>query len=120
MASDEVFRYVNVRPVQRVPEDKDKRQFASYDSGKRSPFHQAVAELPPEGARERAVELATRRLAVDDDPTLPPKVRKAVEKAARAKIAGEGRELIGKALDESPDAYLKGEDANKLTDAVWD
>ena len=57
---------------------------------------------------------------MDDDPTLPPKVSKVVEKASRAKTAGEARELIAKALDESPDAYLRGEDAKKLTDAVWD
>lgn len=122
MTPEEVFRFVNVRPVQQAPDDRVLRGFAAYDrGGAKSPFHQEVERLEGPDARQQAAELARARLAVDDDTDADLKaLLDAVEKATGADDVEEATERVEDALGERLDEYLQGETARRLKDSLWD
>lgn len=121
MTPEEVFRFVNVRPVQRAPKARVARRFSAYGDGdKKTLLHREIEQLPKEGARAAAVELAKRRLAIADDLSELAAMVKAVGKASAEHSVAKARDLVKKELGLAPDAFLKGEPARKLKDALWD
>ena len=67
MLTEEVFRFLNVRPVQLPPEDRIVKRFAIYDTSAKSPVHLEVEILTGPDARQQAAELARQRLAAPAD-----------------------------------------------------
>src|SRR5688572_2765022 len=75
---EEVFRFVNLRPVQRVAPERERRLYARYGDG-RSPLHTEIAALSGGRARIKASELAVQRLEKPDpDPKELDRLHKAV------------------------------------------
>lgn len=120
MARDEVFRFLNVRPAQMVPEERARRAFASYGAGQ-SPLHQAIEQLPSAGAREAAVELASARLREDvSEMEAASAVIAAAQAATREATAGKARKEAEKHLGQKVGPFLAGTRARRLNDALWD
>lgn len=121
MTADEVFRFVNVRPVRRAADERVRTNFMSYAANRKSPLHQAIEALPVEGARQAAVALAVTLLAqagdidADRDP-----VRRAVVAAAAQPKASKARKAAEQILDQSLGKFLDGERGRKLADVLWD
>lgn len=120
MTPDEVFRFVNVRPVQRAPEEREKKRFTSYTGDERSPLHAEIAALPAQGARERAVALARRRLAVNDDLDALGRAEAAVAAGSGESTAGAARDAVAKVLDQSGADFLASDAAQALKNVLWD
>jgi hypothetical protein len=118
---EEVFRFVNVRPVQRAPEDRVTRTFATYDKEAKSPFHKGIAALKGADAREKAVELARKRLAANmpDNKKLA-SLLEAVRAAVGKGTVGDSKKAAEKQLGQSIDAYLKNRETRQLRDSLWD
>ncbi|MFZ3065959.1 MAG: hypothetical protein WA277_11835 [Nitrospirota bacterium] len=121
MKPEEVFRFVNVRPVQQAPISRVIKGFAAYDKDAKSPFHKDVAALKGPDAREKAVELARKRLAasIPDDKQLGTLLA-AVRAAAGKDKVGDSKEAAEKELKQSIDTYLKNEETRQLRDSLWD
>jgi len=117
---EEVFRFVNLRPVQRIDPEREKRQFARYGEG-RSPLHAEIAGLTGERRRDRAIELARRRLEkADPDPKELARLHAAVGDAAGKPDAAAARQAVRDALGAEPSQFLSSTAGRKLRDAVWD
>jgi hypothetical protein len=56
MKTHEIFRFLNLRPVQKSGDDKIASRFYKYD--KVSPLHQKIKALKGDDAREKSLELA--------------------------------------------------------------
>jgi hypothetical protein len=124
MTPEEVFRFVNVRPVQQASDDRVKRNFTSYGDGdQKSPLHKAVEALPSQAAREAAVALAVARLARADDGDTTADLQaviEAVDAASAEKTITKARDAAKKALGKAPDDFLKSDRARRLKDVLWD
>ena len=122
MAADEVFRFVNVRPVRKAPDDRMQKNFTSYGQGdQKSPFHRAVEGLPAEGAREAAVKLAVAQLSKRDDTKNDRAlIHRAVEAAAEKDTASQAREAARRVLGQRVREFLEGEREKRLANALWD
>ena len=122
MAAEEVFRFVNVRPVRQAPDERVRKNFTSYGPGdQKSPFHRAVEALPAEGAREAAMELAVAQLTRRDDTENGRAVlHQAVGEAAGKDTASQAREAAGRVLGMRLREFLEGDRGKRLADALWD
>ena len=122
MAADEVFRFVNVRPVRQAPDDRVRKNFTSYGQGnQKSPFQRAVEALPAEGAREAAVGLAIAELSRPDNTEQDrATLHQAAGEAAGKDTAARAREAAGRVLGQRPLEFLDGERGRRLADALWD
>lgn len=118
MTPDNVFRFLNVRPAQRI--GPNARPYARFGAG-RSPLHVKIAQLAPDVAREASIELATDFLRSDahiaeQDPTLV-KVAQALEGKATAALMREAAlEVLGSSLP----TWLGTDAARLLKNRVWD
>ena len=121
MTPDEVFRFVNVRPVQQAPKDREDKRFTSYGrDDQRSPLHLKIAALPAEGAREAAIALARERLVADDDLDAVGRLVEAVVEASSQSTASKAREAVKKELGQTPADFLKSRAGRELKDVLWD
>lgn len=121
MKPEEIFRFLNVRPVQKAPDSRVAKGFATYDKGAKSPLHREVEQLEGGDAREKAVELARKRLAknVRDDKELSALLDAVRTAIGKDKVA-EAKKAVEKALGRQLAAYLKSDQTRKLKDSVWD
>lgn len=117
---DEVFRFVYVRPVQAVSEDKLQLRFASYGSAKESPLQKKVGALRGNQVREQAHQIAVSTLAGTDRGPEVSRLVAAVKDAAAAPDASTAKKRLAATLGTSPEAYLKSGPAQSLKDGLWD
>ena len=117
---EEVFRFVNLRPVQRIAVEREQRQFARYGAGQ-SPLHAEIAALKGDQLREKASALARQRLSEPDEELEDlDRVQQAVRTAARESNAAAARLVVRRVLDLDPSEFLASTKGRKLHDAVWD
>jgi hypothetical protein len=135
--SEEAFRFLNVRPVQRIEPEQEHRLFARYEGasllpagfsppaaapGGRPAKAAAAAAVAPEASRSAAIEQARRRLVVADDADGPAlaKLAAAVGRASEAKTVASARDRIKEDLGSDPAAFLVGAEESRLYDAAWE
>jgi hypothetical protein len=121
MKREELFRFVNVRPIQKASDDRVAKGFATYDEGQRSPLHQQIAELKGPDAREKAITLGKRRLAADDGfgKNIVSVIEAARKGAAEKKVA-DAKKAVRLSLDTPLSDYLKNKESQALKEAIWD
>jgi hypothetical protein len=119
---EDVFRFVNVRPVQQASKDNVAKRFTTYgETDQKSPLHKVIEALPAEGAREAAVTLSAARLAVNDG--IEQDLRAVIDAArasSREPTVAKARESVKKALGQLPDGFLKSDRGRRLKDVLWD
>jgi hypothetical protein len=121
MKPEEIFRFVNTRPVQRASEDRVTRGFAAYDKQAKSPLHREIEQLQGPDAREKAIDLARKVLAANgqmDNNLLI--LLDAVQAALSKKKVEESRKAAEKVLGNQLAAYLSSDLARQLKDKLWD
>ena len=92
MTPAEIFRFLNVRPVQKAADDRVERGFASFGKEAKTPLEREVGKLKGEKIRERAAALAKERLAADDlDADGLARLTRAVRTAAAHELSGTPR-----------------------------
>src|SRR4051812_7910302 len=112
MNNAEVFRFVNVRPVQRVDDATQAEQFASHGNGQ-TPLQAKVEALPAPDARAQAATLAQDRLVIADPK--PEDVRALialVRSATAAKTVAKAKDIIGD--------FAGSQAAGQLRESLWD
>lgn len=120
MKPEEVFRFVNLRPVQRIDPDRRRLRYARYGEG-RSPLHAAIASLGGEPLRDKAHELARLRLE-KADPALGElkRLHQIVETAAAAPGMEASVQVVRDGFGVKPSEFLASDAGRALRDAVWD
>jgi hypothetical protein len=119
--ADEVFRFVNLRPVQKAPSDHIERNFAAYNKGEKSPFHRKVEELQGDDAREKAVELARNHLTYNADPGQQLQVLvDVVGRTSSEKTVKKAKQVVADTLGKKVSDYLASNEAKQLKDLLWD
>ena len=121
MKPEEVFRFVNARPVQRAPAGRIERRFAAYHATEKSPFHRALERVQGSEARQKAAELARKRLAQNDlDLKALEVVLHAVRGVEDQPTAEKARAKLKTLLDSGLNEYLKSREFRQLKDSLWD
>ena len=119
MPSDEVFRFVNARPVQLAPPERITRGFAAYDPQAKSPFHRELETV--QGDREKSIELARRLFTTPE--TLDADVQLVIDaanSAADQKDVSEAKKAAQRKLGQPLVDFLKSDRAQKVKDYIWD
>lgn len=121
MEPEEIFRFVNVRPVQKAPENRAKRRFAAYSDAKISPFHATAEQISGEDARDKLIELARGWLAENNlDSKKAAALATTVNKIAASDNVSEAKKLAKQLLGKQVSEYLGGGEAQRLKDLLWD
>ena len=119
MPSEEIFRFVNARPVQLAPPQRITRGFAAYDPQAKSPFHREVEGVQFD--REKSIELARKLFTstenLDADVQL---VVDAANSAADQKDVSEAKKAAQRKLGQPLTDFMKSDRARRLKDYVWD
>ena len=117
---DEVFRFVNVRPVQKASPTSLERGFASYDSNGKSPLHKAVEQLQGDDARGKAIELARKHLTDNANLDKETELIAASRQASSQGTAKEAKKIVANKLGKGPSEYLASTEGKQLRDRLWD
>ncbi len=121
MKPEEVFRFVNARPVHRAPAGRIERRFAAYSATEKSPFHRTIERVQGSEARQKAAELARKRLAQNDlDLKALEVVLHAVRGVEDQPSAEKARAKLKNLLDSDLNEYLKSREFRQLKDSLWD
>jgi hypothetical protein len=121
LTAEEIFRFVNVRPVQKVADDAVNRRFATFDKVEKSDFHREIEQLTGTNAREKAVELARKRLhQINPDENELVTLTNAVKKSASKPTVTEAKRSAERILSQPISSYLKSEKARRLKNFLWD
>lgn len=118
--SDEIFRFVNLRPPQRAPQERVDIHFGGYGEKKKSPLHQQVESLQEPGAREKATDLARQHLASDRELIDELEQLDMVKEASSAATVREAKERLAARLKQPLESYLASEGGRRLKDRIWD
>jgi hypothetical protein len=118
---EEIFRFVNVRPVQRASEINVERRFVVYDKVEKSEFHREIEQLTGPDAREQAIELARKRLHTNnpDDDELSILID-AIRKGTSKNNVTEAKRTVERKLGKPILEYLRSEKAKRLKNFLWD
>ncbi len=98
MTTENVFKFVSLRPAQRTTGDSVKLKFARYGGGEKSPLHQRIDALTGDNRREQANELALQFIASDGYLSEKHPVVDAAERATEAETVGEARQVADKRI----------------------
>lgn len=120
MSSEEIFRFMNVRPVQKINTERLQKDFALYSTTIKSPLHLAVEKLVGSDARTKANDLARQRLATSDDVKSLYMLQKAVRKASHEVNVEMARRKVEKVLGKSLCSFLESTEARHLKEILWD
>src|SRR5687767_12753080 len=118
---EEVFRFVNVRPVQAAPAARVQRGFATYDEAGLPPLHRQIQRLGEPGIREKAATLARERLAQKEP--IGDQIEQIVElvrRAAGAATVAEAKRIVTEGLGDAVEDVLGSEDLRTLKVILWD
>jgi hypothetical protein len=120
MGTEDLFKFVSVRPVQAVDPDHVDVAFTEY--GKEpSPLHKEVLGLDGPRTRLAATELAQRFMDSDRYVAAPlDELTKAVHAAANATSVHEAKAGLEAALGSPVPAYLRDRATRALRDRLWD
>lgn len=119
--TEEIFRFVNVRPVQKAIETDIARRFVAYDKVEKSEFHREIEQLTGPDAREKALELAVKRLhSVDQNDNDLSLLMDAVRKGSGKANVLEAKRTVERKLGGSIAEYLKTQKARRLKNFLWD
>ncbi|GHI00983.1 hypothetical protein [Neobacillus kokaensis] len=122
MKKEEVFKFVNVRPVLQSPAQKVEQYFVAYDKQnlQKSPLHTQILTLKGENARTAADELAKTKLLQNKDiQTKVQTVLTAVKKASEAPTVDQAKKILQANLGQELSNYLKLY-LKPIKDLVWD
>ncbi|PFV93065.1 hypothetical protein COL08_23010 [Priestia megaterium] len=120
MSNEEIFRFLNVRPVQKINSERLQRNFALYSAIEKSPLHLALEKLEGDEVRDMANNLARERLAVNDDLEDLYILQEAVNKASHEKNVETARLEVERKLGNSLYRFLESSEAGRLKDILWD
>jgi hypothetical protein len=118
--TDEVFRFVNVRPVQKAPSGNIERKFTSYDRNEKSPLHKTVEQLQGDDAREEAIELARNHLTNSVNLDKEFQLVAVAQQASSQDTAKKAKQVVATRLGKDVSAYLASSEAKQLRDRLWD
>lgn len=121
MKTEEIFRFVNVRPVQKASETEVNKRFVAYDKVEKSEFHREIEQLTGPNARDKAVELAVKQLHSNDlNNNDLSALTEAVRKGTGKANVTEAKRAVERKLGESIVEYLKSQKARRLKNFLWD
>jgi hypothetical protein len=118
--TDEVFRFVNVRPVQKAPSGNIERKFTSYDRNEKSPLHKAVEQLQGDDAREKAIELARKHLTNNVNLDKELQLVAVAQQASAQDTVKKAKQVVATRLGKGVSEYLASSEAKQLRDRLWD
>ena len=118
MITHEIFRFLNLRPVQKASELAIARKFVKYD--RTSPLHQQIKQLSGSNARELAHELAGKVLTSAYDPSQTAVIVEIATLLSIEETVEQARKAFKTKMGLDVDTWLAGEDTSRLTDNLWD
>ena len=118
--TDEVFRFVNVRPVQKAPSENIDRKFTSYDRNEKSPLHKAVEQLQGDDAREKAIQLARNHLNNNVNLDKELQLIAVARQASSQDTAKKAKQIVATKLGKEVSAYLASPEGKQVRDRLWD
>jgi hypothetical protein len=125
LSSDEIFRFVNVRPVQKISVHNAEKKFAKYGDNKEPPFCHKIKELGVD--QSKLIDLALGQL--EENETMNNSLSSIIsivktvtaERASDVSISVEdAKKAIEAGLGFSLPSYLSLSKSVKLRDWVWD
>jgi len=117
---DEVFRFVNVRPVQKASPANIDRKFTAYDKNEKSPLQKAIEQLQGDDAREKAIELARTHLANSANLDKETQLVAVSRQASSQTTAKQAKQVVASKLGKGPSEYLASTEGKQLRDRLWD
>jgi hypothetical protein len=121
MAAEELFRFINVRPAQRIVPARTGRRFPAYDDVAISPFHRTLRDLAPSDARDRASTMARERLTRGrPGGDRLDRLTRARRRAADAPTVADARQILEDELGQALDDFLADAETRRMRDDLWD
>ncbi|KZS47075.1 hypothetical protein AWU65_14640 [Paenibacillus glucanolyticus] len=117
---EEIFRFVNVRPVQKASENDLLRNFASYSATQKSPFHAKIEQLKGPDARSQASQLASERLDQNEQTSHLTIIQRAARGASHENSVSKAIQEAEYVLGQDLSLFLQSERAQFLKDMAWD
>lgn len=119
MPVEEVFRFVNVRPVHKAPPQNIKKKFISKGPGK-TKLQQELEKITGV-RREAAVAIARKRLETGDaDLAGVDDLIDAASRAAAEPTAGKAKKAVEARLGQKLPVYIRSRALQLLSDALWE
>ena len=121
LKNEEIFRFVNVRPVQNASDNKINRRFSEFDKVDKSPFHKEIEKLTGSDAREKAKNMAIDILHVNNpDEKELSTLSSAVRKSSQKPNVAEAKKILEERLNQPLSNYVTSPVAKRLKSYLWD
>lgn len=118
MKTHEILRFVNLRPVQKSPEQRIAQRFARYD--KISPLHGRIMQLGGNSSRDRAIEFAHEVLSSTIDISQCNTIIDLASKICSAAKVEDAKTIFKNEIGVDVETWLASENVGKLKDQLWD
>ncbi len=120
MATDNIFKFVSLRPPRKPSSKNSKVGFVRYDKGRKSPFHKALDQLKDDNLGMKARKMAEEYIRSEVyNPDISDEVQLA-KKLFETSTPEEAREVVKKETGKNLDSFLKSRDIENKWNQLWD